>query len=57
MAALRETVLRRNVFDWTLDVLDTIVGLGLQTPGPDGTRAEDRAGSALSGPSATGGDP
>jgi trehalose 6-phosphate synthase len=32
MAALRETVLRRNIFDWTLDVLDTIVGLRLRTP-------------------------
>jgi trehalose 6-phosphate synthase len=34
MRALRETVLRRNIFDWTLEVLDTIVGLGLQTPDP-----------------------
>ena len=40
MAALRETVLRRNVFDWTLDVLDTTVGLGLQTPGPEEARPE-----------------
>jgi len=32
MAALRETVLRRNIFDWTLEVLDTIVGLTLRTP-------------------------
>jgi trehalose 6-phosphate synthase len=35
MAALRETVLRRNIFDWTLDVLDTIVGLNLRTPSPE----------------------
>jgi len=35
MAALRETVLRRNIFDWTLDVLDTIVGLNLRTPTRD----------------------
>ncbi len=34
MRVLRETVLRRNIFDWTLEVLDTIVGLGLQTPDP-----------------------
>ncbi len=34
MRLLRETVLRRNIFDWTLEVLDTIVGLGLQTPEP-----------------------
>ncbi len=34
MRVLRETVLRRNIFDWTLEVLDTIVGLGLQTPEP-----------------------
>jgi trehalose-6-phosphate synthase len=33
MAALRESVLRRNVFDWVLNVLDTIVGLNLRTPG------------------------
>ncbi len=32
MAALRETVLRRNIFDWMLDVLDTIVGVNLRTP-------------------------
>ncbi|MGH7741416.1 MAG: alpha,alpha-trehalose-phosphate synthase (UDP-forming) [Candidatus Eiseniibacteriota bacterium] len=32
MAALHETVMRRNVFDWTLDVLDTLVGLNLRTP-------------------------
>ena len=37
MAALRETVLRRNIFDWTLDVLDTIVGLTLRTPAPEDT--------------------
>ena len=34
MAALRETVLRRNVFDWALDVLDTTLRLNLQTPEP-----------------------
>ncbi len=33
MRALREVVLRRNIYDWTLDVLDTIVSLGLKTPG------------------------
>jgi len=32
MRALRETVLRRNIYDWTLDVLDNFVGLGLRTP-------------------------
>ncbi len=31
MAALRETVLRRNIFDWAIEVLDTAVGLSLQT--------------------------
>jgi trehalose-6-phosphate synthase len=34
MAALRETVLRRNIFDWALDVLDTALTLNLQTPAP-----------------------
>ena len=37
MSALRETVLRRNIFDWTLEVLDTIVGMNLRTPARDGT--------------------
>jgi trehalose 6-phosphate synthase len=32
MAALRETVLRRNIYDWTIEVLDTVVGLNLRTP-------------------------
>jgi len=32
MAALRETVMRRNVFDWTLDILDSWVGLNLKSP-------------------------
>jgi trehalose 6-phosphate synthase len=36
MAALRETVLRRNIFDWTLEVLDAIVGMDLRTPARDG---------------------
>ncbi len=43
MAALRETVFRRNIFDWTLDVLDTIVGLNLRTANrnaPAGAEAE-----------------
>ncbi len=31
MFALRETVMRRNVFDWVLEVLDALVGLGLKT--------------------------
>jgi len=37
MSALREAVLRRNIFDWTLDVLDTIVTLTLRTPTPEVT--------------------
>jgi trehalose 6-phosphate synthase len=32
MAALRETVLRRNIYDWTLEVLDAAISLGLRTP-------------------------
>ena len=32
MAALYETVMRRNIFDWMRDVLDTFVGLNLRTP-------------------------
>ncbi|MCC6651601.1 MAG: trehalose-6-phosphate synthase [Candidatus Eisenbacteria bacterium] len=33
MGALRETVLRRNIFDWTIELLDTIVRTRLRTPG------------------------
>jgi trehalose 6-phosphate synthase len=32
MVALRETVLRRTVFDWAIDVLDALVGAGLRAP-------------------------
>ena len=32
MAALRETVLRQNIFDWTVSVLDAVVSLNLRTP-------------------------
>ena len=32
MAALRETVLRRNIFDWAIEVFDAVVGLNLRTP-------------------------
>jgi hypothetical protein len=32
MTALRETVLRRNIFDWAIEVLDTIQSLTLRTP-------------------------
>ncbi|MBK7369217.1 MAG: trehalose-6-phosphate synthase [Candidatus Eisenbacteria bacterium] len=47
MAALRETVFRRNVFDWTIELLDTIVGVRLRTPAreaaPAGGRDVERA--------------
>jgi len=35
MAALREIVLRRNIYDWTLEVFDAAVSLGLRTPVTD----------------------
>jgi hypothetical protein len=44
MAALRETVLRRNIFDWMLEVLDAIVAVNLRTPRearPDGVPRPD----------------
>jgi trehalose 6-phosphate synthase len=34
MAALRETVLRRNIYDWAIEVLDSIEKLSLLTPAP-----------------------
>jgi trehalose 6-phosphate synthase len=42
MAALRESVLRRNIFDWTLDILDTVEGLHLRMPGREGGAAGER---------------
>jgi len=35
MAALRETVLRRNIYDWAIEVLDSVESLGLRTPAPE----------------------
>jgi trehalose 6-phosphate synthase len=35
MAALRETVLRHNIFDWAIEVFDTALGLNLITPAPE----------------------
>jgi trehalose 6-phosphate synthase len=32
IAALRETILRYNIFDWATDVLDTVQSLTLRTP-------------------------
>jgi trehalose 6-phosphate synthase len=52
MAALREAVLRRNIFDWTLDVLDAIVGLQLTTPIPapqDATAGDGTTGAGAPG--------
>ena len=49
MAALRETVLRRNIYDWTLDVLDTIVGLNLRTPTRDAPAPSGGAPGSPSG--------
>ena len=37
MAALRETVLRQNIFDWAIEVLDTIQSLTLRTPAAEAT--------------------
>lgn len=37
MRALRETVLRRNIFDWAIEVLDTIESLTLRTPAAEAT--------------------
>ncbi len=37
MAALRETVLRHNIFDWAIEVFDTVQRLTLQTPQVEAT--------------------
>jgi len=42
MSALRETVLRRNIFDWAIEVLDTIQSLTLQTPAAESTGTAGR---------------
>lgn len=45
MSALRETVLRRNIYDWALDVLNTIVRLNLRmAPGSTTVSDSDLAG-------------
>jgi len=58
MGRLRETVLRHNIFDWTLEVLDTIVGLGLRTPAafrpPDAPDANGTPAAADGTPDAGG---
>jgi len=41
MRALREAVLRRNIFDWTIGVLDSVVGLTLRTPPVEVTEAPE----------------
>ena len=40
MAALREIVLRRNIYDWAIDMLDSIQRLNLTTPTPEIAVAE-----------------
>jgi len=55
MAALRETVLRRNIFDWAIDVLDTALDLDLRTPAPDALELE--LGSTPAAPGERGGAP
>lgn len=40
MQALRETVLRRNIFDWAIEVLDTAERLTLRTPAAENPPAE-----------------
>jgi hypothetical protein len=49
MAALRETVLRRNIFDWALEVLDTMVGVNLRMPAPEASAAAATEPDATSG--------
>ena len=49
MAALRETVLRRNIFDWALEVLDTMVGVDLKTPAREVSAATATEPEATSG--------
>jgi len=36
---LREAVLRRNIFDWAIEVLDTALDLDLRTPASAGAEA------------------
>ncbi|HVP14972.1 MAG TPA: trehalose-6-phosphate synthase [Terriglobales bacterium] len=44
MGALRETVLRRNIFDWAIDVFDTALGLNLRTPAAEAAPRAPRSG-------------
>jgi trehalose-6-phosphate synthase len=45
MAALRESILRRNIFDWMIEVLDAVVGTHLKTPIREPLAAETVVGS------------
>jgi trehalose-6-phosphate synthase len=42
MRALRETVLRRNIFDWAIEVLDTTLSLTLQTPAAEASNVQGK---------------
>jgi trehalose 6-phosphate synthase len=44
MQALRETVLRRNIFDWAVEVLDAVEAFKLRTPAPTPVGASDGDG-------------
>jgi trehalose 6-phosphate synthase len=49
MAALYETVMRNNIFDWMQDVLDTFVGLNLRTPVREEAMPEPREADSPAG--------
>jgi trehalose 6-phosphate synthase len=49
MAALFETVMRNNIFDWMQDVLDTFVGLNLRTPVREEAMPEPREADSPAG--------
>jgi trehalose-6-phosphate synthase len=42
MRALREAVLRRNIFDWAIEVLDTTLSLTLQTPAAEASSTQGK---------------
>jgi hypothetical protein len=42
MRALREAVLRRNIFDWAIEVLDTTLSLTLQTPAAEASNTQGK---------------
>jgi trehalose 6-phosphate synthase len=56
MTALRETILRRNIYDWAIEVLDTSEALSLRRPATESVEAADGLSTTPATAPATGGE-